>query len=68
MLCVAESGKSLDRMAADLQHALTRHEFGMLGVHDLKQAISCSRQCLDAGFRRYWPPALPVATRGRRAA
>ena len=28
-------------------------------------AISCSRQCLDAGFRRYWPPALPVATRGR---
>ncbi len=31
-------------------------------------AISCSRRCLNASFRRYWPPALPVATRGRRAA
>ena len=27
-------------------------------------AIACQRRCLDAAFRRQWPPALPVG--GRR--
>jgi hypothetical protein len=26
-------------------------------------AIACQRRCLDAAFRRQWPPALPVAGR-----
>ena len=26
-------------------------------------AIACQRQCLDAAFRRQWPPALPVGGR-----
>ena len=26
-------------------------------------AIACQRRCLDAAFRRQWPPALPVGGR-----
>ncbi len=31
------------------------------------EAVACRRRCLDAQFRRQWPPALPVADRARRA-
>ena len=30
---------------------------------DPPTAISCSRRCLDATFRRQWQPDLPVRTR-----
>jgi uncharacterized protein (DUF302 family) len=36
MLYVIESSKPLDRVAEDLQVAVARHKFGVLGVHDLK--------------------------------
>ena len=30
------------------------------------KAIACARRCIDAGFRRQWPPALPVLVGGAK--
>ncbi len=63
MLYMAESKKSLDRMAADLQHALTRHEFGTLGVHDLKQGMARKGVALDRECRIFEVCAVHRAKR-----
>jgi uncharacterized protein (DUF302 family) len=40
MLHIVESEKPLDRVAKDLEEAVARHQFGVLGVHDLKAAMA----------------------------
>jgi len=40
MLHVVESKKSLERVAADLEQAVARHKFGILGMHDLKAKMA----------------------------
>ena len=35
-----ESSKPLDRVAEDLQEAVARHKFGVLGVHDLRVKLA----------------------------
>jgi uncharacterized protein (DUF302 family) len=40
MLHIVESRKPLDRVAKDLEDAVARHRFGVLGVHDLKAAMA----------------------------
>jgi uncharacterized protein (DUF302 family) len=40
MLHIVESRKPLDRVAKDLEDAVARHHFGVLGVHDLKVAMA----------------------------
>jgi len=40
MLHIVESQKPLDVVAKDLEDAVTRHKFGVLGVHDLKAAMA----------------------------
>src|SRR5574342_222877 len=50
MLHIVESRKPLDRVATDLQEAVARHKFGVLGVHDLKakmaeKGVVFSREC-----------------------
>lgn len=50
MLYVVESTKPVDRLAADLQQAITRHKFGVLGVYDLKakmaeKGVDFAREC-----------------------
>jgi len=40
MLHVVESDKTLDRLAADLERAVERHKFGVLGVHDLNATMA----------------------------
>ena len=40
MLHIVESQKSLDRVAKDLEEAVARHKFGVLGVHDLKATMA----------------------------
>ena len=50
MLHVVESKKPLSRVAADLEQAVTRHKFGVLGVHDLKakmaeKGVPFAREC-----------------------
>ncbi len=40
MLHIVESTKPLMRVAADLEQAVARHKFGILGVHDLKAAMA----------------------------
>lgn len=50
MLHIVESTKSLPRVAADLEAAVTRHKFGVLGVHDLretmaKKGVPFAREC-----------------------
>ncbi len=40
MLFVVESAKPLDRLAADLEQAVSRHKFGVLGVHNLKETMA----------------------------
>jgi uncharacterized protein (DUF302 family) len=50
MLYVIESSKPLDRVAADLQVAVARHKFGVLGVHDLRaklaeKGVPFAREC-----------------------
>jgi len=34
-------------------------------VFDPPTAVGCSRRCLEAEFRRRWPPALPVGRRDK---
>jgi uncharacterized protein (DUF302 family) len=50
MLHIIESRKSLERVAKDLEDAVTRHKFGVLGVHDLratmaKKGVDFAREC-----------------------
>lgn len=50
MLHIVESHKPLDRVAKDLEAAVARHKFGVLGVHDLKakmaeKGIAFAREC-----------------------
>jgi uncharacterized protein (DUF302 family) len=50
MLYVIESSKPLDRVAEDLQAAVARHKFGVLGVHDLRaklaeKGVPFAREC-----------------------
>jgi uncharacterized protein (DUF302 family) len=40
MLHIVESLKPLDRVAKDLEDAVARHQFGVLGVHDLKATMA----------------------------
>ena len=39
MLHIVESRKPLDLVAKDLEEAVARHQFGVLGVHDLKATM-----------------------------
>jgi uncharacterized protein (DUF302 family) len=50
MLYIVESKKSLPEVARDLEHAVARHKFGVLGVHDLKakmaeKGVPFAREC-----------------------
>jgi len=50
MLHIVESHKTMDRVAKDLEEAVVRHKFGVLGVHDLKaklaeKGVAFSREC-----------------------
>jgi uncharacterized protein (DUF302 family) len=50
MLHIVESKKPLARVAADLEQAVARHKFGVLGVHDLKakmaeKGVPFAREC-----------------------
>ena len=40
ILFVVESAKPLDRLVADLEQAVSRHKFGVLGVHNLKKTMA----------------------------
>jgi hypothetical protein len=40
MLHVIESRKAIDGVAKDLEAAATRHKFGVLGTHDLKETMA----------------------------
>jgi uncharacterized protein (DUF302 family) len=40
MLHIVESRKPLDRVAKDLEEAVARHRFGVLGVHDLRAKLA----------------------------
>lgn len=40
MLYVVNSTKPLDRLAGDLEQAVARHKFGILGVHNLKESMA----------------------------
>jgi uncharacterized protein (DUF302 family) len=50
MLHVVESKKPLEQVARDLEAAVARHQFGVLGVHDLKatmakKGVEFAREC-----------------------
>ena len=50
MLYVSESFKPLGRLVVDLEVAVARHKFGVLGVHDLKakmaeKGVAFAREC-----------------------
>jgi uncharacterized protein (DUF302 family) len=50
MLHIVESRKPVDRVAKDLEAAVARHKFGVLGVHDLKakmadKGVAFDREC-----------------------
>ena len=50
MLHIVESKKSVDQVAKDLEAAVTRHKFGVLGIHDLKstmakKGVEFTREC-----------------------
>jgi len=50
MLHIIESRKPLERVAKDIEVAVTRHKFGVLGVHDLKatmakKGVEFAREC-----------------------
>ena len=50
MLHIVESKKSMDQLSKDLEAAVARHKFGVLGVHDLqetmaKKGVEFARQC-----------------------
>ncbi|MBI2197355.1 MAG: DUF302 domain-containing protein [Candidatus Rokubacteria bacterium] len=50
MLHIIESKKSMEQLSKDLEAAVVRHKFGVLGVHDLqetmaKKGVEFARQC-----------------------
>jgi uncharacterized protein (DUF302 family) len=50
MLHVVESKKPLEQVTKDLEAAVARHQFGVLGVHDLKatmakKGVEFAREC-----------------------
>lgn len=50
MLHLVESSKPLDEVARDLEAAVARHRFGVLGVHDLRakmveKGVPFAREC-----------------------
>ena len=50
MLHIVESKKSMEQLSKDLEAAVARHKFGVLGVHDLqetmaKKGVEFNRQC-----------------------
>ena len=50
MLHIVESRKPLARVAKDLEEAVARHKFGILGVHDLRakmaeKGVEFAREC-----------------------
>jgi uncharacterized protein (DUF302 family) len=50
MLHIVESRKPLDQAAKDLEAAVARHKFGVLGIHDLKatmakKGVEFAREC-----------------------
>ncbi|HET8578047.1 MAG TPA: DUF302 domain-containing protein [Methylomirabilota bacterium] len=50
MLHIVKSKKPLEQVAKDLEEAVTRHKFGVLGVHDLKatmakKGVAFAREC-----------------------
>jgi uncharacterized protein (DUF302 family) len=50
MLHIVESRKPLDRVTKDLEAAVARHKFGVLGVHDLRakmaeKGVEFAREC-----------------------
>ena len=50
MLHIVESTKPLARVTADLEQAVARHKFGVLGMHDLKakmaeKGVPFAREC-----------------------
>ena len=50
MLHIVESKKPLPQLAADLETAVARHKFGVLGVHDLRakmaeKGVEFAREC-----------------------
>jgi uncharacterized protein (DUF302 family) len=53
MLHVVESSKPLDRVAQDLEAAVARHKFGVLGVHDLKATMAKKGVAFDRECRIY---------------
>jgi uncharacterized protein (DUF302 family) len=40
MLHIVDSTKSIETLAVDLEKAVARHGFGVLGVHDLKETMA----------------------------
>lgn len=50
MLHVVKSSKPLEQVATDLESAMARHKFGVLGVHDLRakmaeKGVPFTREC-----------------------
>src|SRR5574341_1804052 len=50
MLHIVESRKPLEQVATDLEAAVARHKFGVLGVHDLRakmaeKGVPFAREC-----------------------
>lgn len=50
MLHIVESAKSLEQIANDLEAAVVRHKFGVLGIHNLRakmaeKGVSFDREC-----------------------
>jgi uncharacterized protein (DUF302 family) len=50
MLRIIESKKPLGQVAADLEKAVAKHRFGILGIHDLKakmaeKGVEFAREC-----------------------
>lgn len=50
MLQVVDSTKPLERLVSDLEQAISRRKFGVLGVHDLRaklaeKGVSFAREC-----------------------
>jgi uncharacterized protein (DUF302 family) len=51
MLHLVESAKSLDEVTADLEAAVGRHKFGVLGVHDLQATMAKKGVAFDGECR-----------------
>lgn len=53
MLYKVVSEKTLDQLGADLEDACRRHQFGVLGMHDLKEKMAAKGVTLDSACRVY---------------